>query len=140
MSRQRATGMAGRPEVTTCGVTRRGKVHPRREEGGRGPRTPESRLGSSRINAVRRRFGVRSTREGKKEMFEPRFDRWVPALPSVDACSLGSSGAIQRVILSYTVFERGCVLVARRGEVPCTVESLGRGGGEGATKRKIGIS
>lgn len=35
------------------------------------------------------------------------------------------------------------MLVARRGEVPCTVESFldeGGGGGEGATKRKIRIS
>lgn len=34
------------------------------------------------------------------------------------------------------------MLVARRGEVPCTVESFldGGGGGEGARKRKMRIS
>lgn len=79
-------------------------------------------------------------------MFEPRFDRWSPLFHP----SMGAPRIVERSWISlscvarvYIVFEGGlCVLVARRGEVPCTVESFldGGEGGEGARKRKMRIS
>lgn len=70
----------------------------------------------------------------------------VPALPSVDGRSSdrGEKLDLSLVCCARIHSFRGglCVLVARRGEVPCTVESFldGGGGGEGATKRKMRIS